>query len=54
MNASRTYRRRHVTAHRYPNAADRSYYVNRLTDTVLCTASCAGLVAVLFFLITML
>lgn len=53
MNASRTYRRRNVTANRYPNAADRSYFLGKLTDTLLCSASCAGLVAVLFFLITM-
>ena len=52
MNASRIHRR-NTSARRYPNAADRSYYLNKLADTVLCSASCAGLVAVLFFLITL-
>ena len=53
MNASRTYRRRNVTAKRYPNDADRSYFLNKLADTALCSASCFGLVVVLFFLLTM-
>lgn len=53
MNASRTYHRRNMTAKRYPNAADSSYFLGKLTDTLLCSASCAGVVAVLFFLMTM-
>lgn len=53
MNASRTYRRRNMTAKPFPNAADPSYHLGRLADTMLCAASCAGMVAILFFLITM-
>lgn len=53
MNASRTYRTRHVRASRYPNAAEKSYYIEKLTDKLLCSASCVGLVVILFFLATM-
>lgn len=52
MNASRTNRRRATYARRYPNAADSRYFLNKLADTALCSASCAGLVVVLFFLLT--
>lgn len=51
MNASRTHRR-NMTANRYPNAANKTYYVEKLVDTVLCSASCVGIVAILFFLAT--
>lgn len=53
MNASRTYRTRHVRASHYPNAASKSYYIEKLTDTLLGSAICVGLVVVLFFLATM-
>lgn len=53
MNASNTARRRNVTAHRYPNAAESRYFWDRLADTVLCSASCVGVVVTLFFLFTM-
>ena len=48
-----TYMNRTVTAKRYPNAADRSYFLNRLADGVLCAASCMGIVTAFFFLLTM-
>lgn len=51
MNASRTHRRAPY-ARRYPNAADRSYYLDRLADTALRTASCVGLVTLLLYLLT--
>ena len=51
MNASRTYRRRNVTAKRYPNAADTSYFVNKLADAALSTASCVGLVTAILYLL---
>ena len=37
----------------YPNAAERSYYIEKLTDTLLGSAICVGLVVILFFLATM-
>lgn len=55
MNAAHTTNpRRRACAKRYPNAADRSYFVNRLADSILCAASSVGVVTILFFLITML
>ena len=53
MSATRTYRTRHTRAHRYPNAAEKSYYIEKLTDTLLGSAICVGLVVILFFLATM-
>ena len=53
MSATRTYRTRHARAPRYPNAAEKSYYIEKLTDTLLGSAICVGLVVVLFFLATM-
>ena len=46
--------RRNVTASPYPNAANKQYHLDRLADWALCTASCAGIVTVLFFLFTMI
>lgn len=46
-------RKRHSYARRYPNAASSRQFWNRLADTLLCTVSCIGIVAILFFLITM-
>lgn len=60
MNATRrsAYRpygpRRTVTASRYPNAANRRYFWDRLADSALCVASGVGIVTVLFFLLTMI
>lgn len=48
-----TIQKRRVYARRYPNAADARYFWNRLADGVLCAACCIGIVAILFFLITM-
>lgn len=51
MQAMNTNRNR--TAPAYPNAADRSYYLNKLTDVILSTAICVGVITIFFFLITM-
>lgn len=53
MNMIPTTDNRQLTVRRYPNAADRSYYLNRLADGILCAASGVGLLAALFFLITL-
>lgn len=37
----------------YPNAADRRYHLEKVTDSILSAAICIGIVTVLFFLITM-
>lgn len=42
------------TARHYPNAADRHYYLDKITDTILSAAICVGVVTIAFFLITML
>ena len=44
---------RTIPAPRYPNAADRSYYVNRAADILLCAASTMGIVAAFFFILTL-
>lgn len=36
---------------RYPNVADRSYYLNRLLDAVLATATGIGALIALVFLL---
>ena len=60
MNATRTNNRvntrsnrRNMTANRYPNAASKEYFLEKLADTALCSASCVGIVTILFFLVTM-
>lgn len=56
MNATRTYRSarsRNVRACRYPNAAARSYYIDRLTDRLLCASAWIGIVVTVFFIATM-
>lgn len=53
MNAAHSYNRRRAYAKRYPNAADASYFRNRLADKLLCAASSVGFLTILFFLITM-
>lgn len=42
------------TARHYPNAADRHYFLDKLTDGILSAAICVGVVTIAFFLITML
>ena len=42
------------TAKHYPNAANRDYFLNQLTDALLSAAICVGVLALGFFLITML
>ena len=37
-------------AHRYPNAADKRYYLDRLTDIILSAATVCGTVTSLAFL----
>lgn len=37
----------------YPNAASRRYFLNKVIDLILSAAICIGVVAILFFLITM-
>ena len=51
MNAVHTYR---PVPKAYPNAADRSYFMNKLADTFLSAAICVGIVTIIFFLITMI
>ena len=38
---------------RYPNAADNRYYLDRLTDIILTTATACGAVTIVAFLVTM-
>ena len=38
---------------RYPNAADRRYYIDRLTDILLSAATACGAVTILAFLFVM-
>ena len=38
---------------RYPNAADRRYYIDRLTDALLSAATACGAVTILAFLFVM-
>lgn len=51
MQAVTTSRTRHAA--NYPNAADRHYFLEKLTDGILSAAICVGVVTILFFLITM-
>ena len=37
----------------YPNAADPSYYVNKIVDAALAVATSMGTITALFFLVTM-
>lgn len=51
MNASRAYRtHRTVRACRYPNAASRTYLIDRFLDRLLCAAAWIGLVVMVLFL----
>lgn len=47
------YRKPSRTAYRYPNAADRRYYIDRLTDILLSAATACGAVTILAFLFLM-
>ena len=40
------------TAKHYPNAANRDYFLNKITDIILSAAICVGVVAIGLFLIT--
>ena len=52
MYQTKSFSNRPVAAPRYPNAADRSYYVNKAADILLCAASTMGIVAAFFFILT--
>jgi hypothetical protein len=54
----RTRRRRYpytrpVRRYAYPNAAERSYFTEKLLNGITAVVSCMGIVTILFFLITM-
>lgn len=51
MNAVQTTRAQAVR--RYPNAASHRYFLDKLTDLLLSAAICVGVVAILFFLVTL-
>ena len=53
MNMTHTASNRQIAAPRYPNAADRSLFWNRCADGLLCAASTMGVIAALFFLLTL-
>ena len=38
---------------RYPNAADRRYYLDRLTDIILTAATACGAVTIVAFLVVL-
>lgn len=52
-----TYNRKKIIRYRkpsrYPNAADNRYYLDRLTDIILTTATACGAVTIVAFLIAM-
>ena len=50
MNAVHT--RKTGACRSHPNAADPSYYLEKLTDSILSAAICAGVVTIVLFLIT--
>ena len=37
----------------YPNAADPSYFIDKLVDGILSVATCLGSITIFFFLATM-
>ncbi len=37
----------------YPNAADPSYFIDKLVDGILSIATCMGSITIFFFLVTM-
>ncbi len=41
---------RYRPAHRFPNAADSRYYIDRITDVILSAATVCGTVTILAFL----
>ena len=47
------YSARHVRRYAYPNAAERSYFTEKLLNGITAVVSCMGIVTILFFLITM-
>lgn len=44
---------RPVRRYTYPNAADRSYFIEKLLNGATAVVTCMGIVTILFFLITM-
>lgn len=44
---------RPVRRYTYPNAAERSYFTEKLLNGITAVVSCMGIVTILFFLITM-
>ena len=53
MNMTHTASKRAVSAPRYPNAADRSLFWNRVADGLLCAASTMGIIVAFFFILTL-
>ena len=53
MNMTHSTYNRHVSAPRYPNAADRSLFWNRCADGLLCAASTMGIIVAFFFILTL-
>lgn len=51
MNAVQT--TRHQIARRYPNAANRRYFLDKAADLLLSAAICVGTITILFFLVTL-
>ena len=49
----RTYSARPLHRYAYPNAAERSYFTEKLLNGITAVVSCMGIVTILFFLITM-
>lgn len=54
MKTTRRHQKRKIVPHRrsyrYPNAAEHSYYLNKLTDGILTVATTCGAATILFFL----
>ena len=57
MKKVTTHRRKKIIryryASRYPNAADRQYYLDKAADIILTTATACGAVTIFAFLFTM-
>ena len=47
------YSSRKIRRYAYPNAAERSYFTEKLLNGITAVVSCMGIVTILFFLITM-
>ena len=53
MKQTKTIPFRSRKGYRFPNAAERSYYLQKAVDYALATATGAGLVTAILFLITL-